>query len=65
MPDGTVVALTPTLRKAILKTVEEMAESALRCLALAQKVCVCLPSCWCGRELQCCVNVCVWRWPCY
>ena len=38
MPDGTVVNLTPTLRKAILKSVEDMAESALRCLALAQKV---------------------------
>jgi len=52
LPDGSVVTLTPTLRKAILKTVEEMAESALRCLALAQKVrimweCVVVCIMWC------------------
>mmetsp|Transcript_25245 Transcript_25245/g.68622 ORF Transcript_25245/g.68622 Transcript_25245/m.68622 type:complete len:1048 (+) Transcript_25245:127-3270(+) len=37
LPNGSIVPLNATLRKAILKTVEEMAESALRCLALAQK----------------------------
>lgn len=38
LPDGSVAPLTPTLRKAVLSQVEAMAEKALRCLALAQKV---------------------------
>jgi len=41
LPDGSVVPLSATLRKAILKSVEQMAEGALRCLAIAQKVMQC------------------------
>lgn len=38
LPDGSVVPMTPTLRKAVLSQVEAMAEKALRCLALAHTV---------------------------
>lgn len=41
LPDGTITALTPATRQAILAAVEQMAEKALRCLALAHKV-----GCW-------------------
>jgi len=45
LPDGSIVNMTPTLRKAVMKSVEGMAENALRCLALAQKVCaLCTPT---------------------
>jgi len=37
LPDGSVAALTPAMRRAILGQVEAMAEKALRCLALAHK----------------------------
>lgn len=37
LPDGSTVAMTPALRKAVLGAVEDMAEGALRCLALARK----------------------------
>ncbi|KAJ9505729.1 hypothetical protein QJQ45_012821 [Haematococcus lacustris] len=37
LPDGSVVAMSPALRKAVLASVEQMAGNALRCLALAVK----------------------------
>lgn len=37
LPDGKVVQLTPTARTAILETVDTMADSALRILAMARK----------------------------
>lgn len=37
LPDGKVTKLTPALRSAILSCVDEMADSALRILALARR----------------------------
>ncbi len=37
---GAVKPLSEALRKALLASVDSMAEGALRCLALAQKVCL-------------------------
>jgi magnesium-transporting ATPase (P-type) len=37
LPDGKVVKLTPTLRSSVLSCVGEMADSALRILALARR----------------------------
>jgi len=37
LPNGQAITLTPTLRKEILASIELMADSALRCLALAYK----------------------------
>jgi Ca2+-transporting ATPase len=41
LPDGKVVKLTPALRSSILSCVDEMADDALRILAMARRfVCV-------------------------
>jgi hypothetical protein len=37
LPDGKVVALTEEGRRAVLATVNQMADTALRCLAFARK----------------------------
>jgi len=37
LPDGKVVKLTPALRSSILSCVDEMADNALRILALARR----------------------------
>lgn len=37
LPEGKVVKLTPTLRSAILSCVDDMADNALRILALARR----------------------------
>lgn len=37
LPDGKVVKLTPTLRSSILSCVDEMADNALRILAMARR----------------------------